>query len=455
MQRTVVIDVVGLSDRVIGVHTPFLQNWSQKIPKNYIKPLVPAVTCSMQATYLTGHQPRTHGIVGKGWYFKDECEIKFWRQSNKLVTAPKIWEAARKLDPTFTCANLFWWYNMYSSVDYSVTPRPNYLADCRKIPDVYSHPPQLRDHLQEHLGQFPLFEFWGPKTTIRSSKWIANAAMSTEGQHQPTLSFVYLPHLDYCLQKYGHDPDKIGPDLKEIDQLIEELVTFYEGRGVQVVILSEYGITEVSNPISLNRVLRKNGWLQVREERGLELLDAGASQAFAVADHQVAHVYVRNSQDISTVRSVLEEVDGVAEVWGSEEQSTHQLDHHRSGDLIVIARPDSWFTYYYWLDDNKAPDFARTVDIHQKPGYDPVEMFADPQIKWLLARVGWKLLKKKLGFRVLMDIIPLDPTLIKGSHGILPKDQIDWPLLFANNLTSGATLSATEVYGVIWSQLTN
>jgi len=138
MQRTVVIDVVGLSDRVIGAHTPFLQKWSQQVPKNHIKPLVPAVTCSMQTTFLTGQQPRTHGIVGNGWYFKDECEIKFWRQSNKLVEAPKIWEAARELDPDFTCANLFWWYNMYSSTDYSVTPRPNYLADGRKIPDVFA-----------------------------------------------------------------------------------------------------------------------------------------------------------------------------------------------------------------------------------------------------------------------------------------------------------------------------
>ncbi len=455
MQRTVVIDAVGLSDRVIGAHTPFLQKWSQQVPKNHIKPLVPAVTCSMQTTFLTGQQPRTHGIVGNGWYFKDECEIKFWRQSNKLVEAPKIWEAARELDPEFTCANLFWWYNMYSSTDYSVTPRPNYLADGRKIPDVYSNPPKLRDQLQQRFGQFPLFDFWGPKTTIRASQWIANAAINIEEEHQPTLSLVYLPHLDYCLQKFGHDPDKIGSDLKEIDQLIEKLVVFYEGRGVRVVLLSEYGITEVSHPISLNRVLRENGWLQVREERGLELLDAGASKAFAVADHQVAHVYVKNSQDISSVRSTLERIEGVADVWGAKEKSINQMDHHRSGDLLVLARPDSWFTYYYWLDDAKAPDFARTVDIHRKPGYDPVEMFADPQIKWLMAKVGWKLLKKKLGFRVLMDIIPLDPSLIKGSHGIVPKDSVDWPVLFSSGLSPGATLNATGVYQVIWNQLTN
>jgi predicted AlkP superfamily pyrophosphatase or phosphodiesterase len=454
MQRTVVINVVGLSDRVIGENTPFIQQWAAQKSKQYIEPLVPAVTCSMQSTYLTGKHPAEHGIVGNGWYSREECEVKFWKQSNKLVQAPKIWEAARKQDPGFTCANLFWWYNMYSMVDYSVTPRPNYLADGRKIPDVYSHPPQMREHLQEKLGQFPLFEFWGPRTSIRSSKWIADAARFTEEQVQPTLTLIYLPHLDYCLQKFGHDNRRIKDDLNEIDDLVRQLVTFYEDREVSVILLSEYGITDVSEPIALNRILRKNNWLQVREERGLELLDAGASRAFAVADHQVAHVYIRDQEDVEEVRKLLESAEGVAAVWGKPEKQQHGLDHPRSGDLVVLARADSWFTYYYWLDDRKAPDFARTVEIHRKPGYDPVEMFADPNISWLTARVGWKLLKKKLGFRVLMDIIPLDPGLIRGSHGVVPVDKKDWPLVISDRPANHRELKATEIYNLIWGQLT-
>ena len=455
MKRTVVIDVVGLSDRVVGSKTPFLNKWLTSKPKNHIEPLVPAVTCSMQSTYLTGQPIDGHGIVGNGWYFHEECEVKFWRQSNKLVQAPKIWEAARSADPNFTCANLFWWYNMYSDVDYSVTPRPNYLADGRKIPDVYSHPPKLRDELQHSLGQFPLFEFWGPRTTIRSSEWIANAAKHTEDQYKPTLTLVYLPHLDYCLQKYGHNQEQIGNDLMEIDALLARLIQFYEDRGVEVILLSEYGITEVSRPVSLNRELREKGWLNVREERGLELLDAGASKAFAVADHQVAHVYVKHTHDLQEVREALERMNGVAAVWGKKEKQLNRIDHPRSGDLMVIANPDSWFTYYYWLDDERAPDFARTVDIHRKPGYDPVEMFTDPAKNWITARVGLKLLKKKLGFRVLMDVIPLDPSLIKGSHGIVPSDKTDWPVIASNNLTGGESLKATDVYQVIWDQLFN
>ena len=453
MNRTVVIDIVGLSERVIGENTPFLKKWLTKKNSNYIKPMVPAVTCSMQTTYLTGETSSVHGIVGNGWYFKEECEVKFWRQSNKLVTAPKIWEQARKANPDFTCANLFWWYNMYSTADYSVTPRPNYLADGRKIPDVYSHPAELRDELQQQLGQFPLFEFWGPKTSIRSSKWIAEAAKYTEERYQPTLTLIYLPHLDYCLQKFGQDQDVIAQDLSEIDALLKNLVVFYEQLGVKVILLSEYGITDVNHAVSLNRELRKKDWLQVREERGLELLDAGASKAFAVADHQVAHVYVKQKSDVPAVKSLLESVDGVDEVWGSDDKKLRGLDHSRSGDLIVIARPDCWFTYYYWLDDSKAPDFARTVDIHRKPGYDPIEMFVDPEKNWVMARVGWKLLKKKLGFRVLMDIIPLDGSLIKGSHGIIPKEKTDWPLVIADGLSPDATLSATDVYQLIWDRI--
>ncbi|MGS0526948.1 alkaline phosphatase family protein [Zobellia nedashkovskayae] len=256
---------------------------------------MPAVTCSAQSTYLTGKTPDAHGIVGNGWYFKDECEVKFWRQSNKLVQSEKLWDELKKEDEHFTCANHFWWYNMYSRVDFSLTPRPNYLADGRKIPDVYSYPPELRDTLQNELGTFPLFQFWGPKTSIKSSKWIADAAIRTDEMHNPTLSLVYLPHLDYNLQRHGLNFDKIKKDLKEIDGVVEQLVNHFQKRNARIVLLSEYGITDVNNPIHLNRILRSKGYIAIREERGLELLDAGQSKAFAVADYQIAHVYLNGT----------------------------------------------------------------------------------------------------------------------------------------------------------------
>jgi predicted AlkP superfamily pyrophosphatase or phosphodiesterase len=210
MKKTVVIDVVGLSRNLIGSHTPFLQQYLKNKKMGSIKPMLPALTTAVQSTYLTGKLPDSHGIVGNGWYDHTDAEIKFWKQSNKLVQAEKIWERAKKENPAFTCANMFWWYNMYSSADYSVTPRPNYLADGRKIPDCYSEPAELRDLLQEKLGQFPLFQFWGPGANIKSSEWIARASMLTDDVYDPTLTLIYLPHLDYCLQKSGPDFTRIG-----------------------------------------------------------------------------------------------------------------------------------------------------------------------------------------------------------------------------------------------------
>ncbi|PIB27120.1 phosphodiesterase [Maribacter sp. 4U21] len=451
MKKTVVINVVGLTKRLIGEHTPFIKSFLEKGTFNYIKPVLPAVTCSVQSTYLTGKWPSEHGVVGNGWYFKEECEVKFWRQSNKLVQQPKVWDVLKAKNPDFTCANHFWWYNMYSTADYSITPRPNYLADGRKIPDIYSQPADLRDKVQATLGIFPLFEFWGPRTTINSSQWIADAAMETDKLHDPTLTFIYLPHLDYNLQRYGLDFDSIAKDLQEIDGVVAQLVSYYENQGANIALLSEYGITNVNNPVHLNRVLRKNGYLSIRTERGLELLDAGASNAFAVADHQMAHVYVKDKSSIMVVKNLLQKIDGVAQVLSGTEIQKEHLQHERCGDLVVVADKDSWFTYYFWMDDAKAPDYARMVDIHKKPGYDPVEMLTNPKDKFVTVKVLWKLFKKKLGFRTVMNIIPVDATLIKGSHGRIPEDKEDYPMLITNYSLphEEATIKAVDVSKII------
>lgn len=455
MNKTVVLNIVGLTSRLLGKHTPNLSRWVANGNIATINPVLPAVTCTTQATYLTGKMPNEHGIVGNGWYFRDECEVKFWRQSNKLVQSPKIWDMAKALNPEFTCANMFWWYNMYSDVDYAVTPRPMYPADGRKIPDIYTQPNNWRFELQEELGQFPLFNFWGPNTSIKSSRWIAESAKWVEEKASPTLTLVYLPHLDYCLQKFGHDTTKIAKDLHEIDEVCGDLIDYYEKRGTQVIILSEYGITDVSQPIHINRILREKGLLVVREELGREILDAGASQAFAVADHQVAHIYVNDPQCMSEVRSLLEAMDGIALVLDDTTQANYQLNHSRSGELVAVAEPHAWFTYYYWLDDNRAPDFARTVDIHRKPGYDPVELLINSKIPFPKLKVGLNLLKKKLGFRYLMDVISLDAMVVKGSHGCINVQDADKPLFITQQMhLSGLNcIQPTDVCGLILRHL--
>jgi predicted AlkP superfamily pyrophosphatase or phosphodiesterase len=452
MRKTVVINVVGLSAGLIGKDTPFISKWLSDKQVTRVKPIIPAVTCSSQSVYLTGTYPVDTGIVGNGWYFKDECEIKFWKQSNKLVQAEKVWEVAKKRNPAFTCSNMFWWFNMYSSADYSVTPRPMYLADGRKLPDVYSWPYDLRELLQKKLGQFPLFEFWGPRSSIRSSEWIAKASKIVDDLKNPTLTLVYLPHLDYPLQKYGQEESKIAPELRQIDKVVEDLIKFYEKKRANVILLSEYGITSVSNPIHINRIFRTNGLINVREELDLELLDPGACEAFAVADHQVAHIYVNNKSKLQQVRTILEGIEGIEMVLDQEGKEQLGLNHERAGDFVVVADAKSWFTYYYWLDDSKAPDFARTVEIHRKPGYDPVELFTDPNIKSLPLTVGSKLLKKKLGFRTLLDIIPLDANLVKGSHGRIPENENFWPIVATEGL-SLPTLEPDQIYDLILEKL--
>jgi predicted AlkP superfamily pyrophosphatase or phosphodiesterase len=453
MNKTVVIDIVALSANLIGEHTPFLAGYLKNKHLTPIKPVLPAVTTTSQSTYITGKWPVDNGIVGNGWYDREDSEVKFWKQSNKLVRGEKIWDAAKKLDPNFTCAKMFWWYNMYSTADFSVTPRPQYHADGVKAPDCYTYPPELRDELQKDLGQFPLFNFWGPNANIKSTKWIADSSMWVEKKHNPTLTLIYLPHLDYCLQKFGPDFSKINKELNEIDAIVEELVKFYESRNAKVILLSEYGINPVSNPIHINRILRNEGLISVRNERWYELLDPGVSKAFAASDHQIAHVYLNDPTAKEQVINALNKTPGIDLILDKEAQKAYHIDHERSGDLVVVTKPDSWFTYYYWLDDEKAPDYAHLVDIHRKPGYDPVEMFMDPKNPFIKLRAGYKLARKLLGFRYLMDVIPLDATLVKGSHGSpnVPKEY--YPICVTDSALDKTEIEAVDVYDVIWKHL--
>ena len=461
VHKTVIINAVGLTPALVSPeNTPRLHTFASAGRVAHVGAVVPAVTTTVQSTYLTGRWPGGdggHGIVANGWYFRDECEVKLWRQSNHLVQAPKIWDAAKRLDASFTCANLFWWYAMYSGADYTVTPRPMYPADGRKLPDVWTHPAGLRESLQRGLGQFPLFNFWGPATSIKAKQWIADAAVAVDERHAPTLTLVYLPHMDYVLQKIGPDPrnSDVAKDLQELDAVCGRLINHFGGRGARVIVLSEYGIAPVSRPVHLNRVLRQNGLITIRDELGHELLDAGASAAFAVADHQVAHVYVNDAARLDEVRRLVESTPGVQRVLDEAGKREFHLDHPRSGEFVAIAEPGAWFTYYYWLDESRAPDFAHTVDIHRKPGYDPAELFIDPALPAAKARIALTLLKKKLGFRTLLKVIPTDATLVKGSHGRPADRPEDGPLLISSrpDLVGAEAVAATDVFQVMLRHL--
>lgn len=433
----VVIDVVGLTSDMLGPFAPNLLRLSQQ---GFVRPLgtvLPAVTCTAQSTILTGLLPRDHGIVANGWYFRDLAEVWLWRQSNRLVGGERLYQTGTKRDPRYTTAKMFWWYNMYADVDWSMTPRPSYPADGRKILDSYSQPEELRDSLQSQLGVFPLFKFWGPGADISSSRWITDATLEVMRRHSPSLTLVYLPHLDYNLQRLGPHDSRIAADIRLIDAEAGRLIDAARARDADVVVLSEYAITAVDRPVHINRVLREHGWLSVRRESlGWESLDCGASRAFAVADHQVAHVYIQRQEDVAAVADLLRNTVGIERVLTRADQAEFGIDHERSGELVVVAAPTAWFTYYFWLDNQLAPDYARTVDIHRKPGYDPVELFIDSGIRFPKLRIASRLARKFLGFRYYMDVIGLDASIVKGSHGRLPdagRDASDGPVFISSS----------------------
>ncbi|RXZ49120.1 alkaline phosphatase family protein [Agromyces fucosus] len=432
MTSVLLLDVVGLTPRALS-HMPRLRAMAASGAQTSLGTVLPAVTCSVQSTMLTGLAPAQHGIVGNGWYFRDQGEVHLWRQHNRLVQGEKVWETARRAKPGFTAANVGWWYAMGATTDITVTPRPIYHADGRKSPDAYVRPPALHDELVGALGEFPLFQYWGPTATIASTRWIVEATRKIMREQRSDLVMAYLPHLDYDLQRFGPDGPEADAAAAELDSALAPLLDDAAASGVTVIAVAEYGIAEARHPVDVNRALRREGLLEVYVQDGREQLDPWTSRAFAVADHQVAHVYVADDADLRRVREVLEALPGVDEVLDREAQARYGLDHERSGELVVVAEPGAWFTYYYWLDDDRAPEFARGVDIHRKPGYDPAELFFDPADRLAKAKAGLGLVRKKLGLRYAMNVVPLDPSWVRGTHGRLPDSAADTPLLLCSD----------------------
>ncbi|PFG39144.1 putative AlkP superfamily pyrophosphatase or phosphodiesterase [Georgenia soli] len=445
--KILVLDVVGLTPRALQ-HMNSLRTVAAAGFQAELGTVLPAVTCSAQSTFLTGLMPRDHGIVGNGWYFRELGEVFLWRQHNKLVGGEKVWETIRRERPDYKVANVGWWYAMGSTTDTTITPRPVYHADGRKDPDCWTWPPELHDELVAELGPFPLFTYWGPTADISSSRWIVAAARRLMPQHDMTL--VYVPHLDYDHQRFGPDSPEAVRAAQELDDTLAPLLADARDSGTTVVVLSEYGITPVSRPVDINRALRRAGLLHVHTNATGELLDPWTSRAFAVADHQVAHVYVDDPADRDHVAALLRDLPGVAEVLDDDGKTRYGLDHARAGDLVAVAEADAWFTYYYWLDDDRAPDFARLVEIHKKPGYDPAELFMDPEDRWVKLRAATALARKKAGMRYAMQVVPLDPSPVRGSHGRLPDNPEDAPVLLCSDPAARReSMGATEVRDLI------
>ncbi|MSQ94567.1 MAG: alkaline phosphatase family protein [Gemmataceae bacterium] len=431
MQPLVILNTVGLTSRLLPL-APRLHALSQAQWSRPLQEVLPAVTCSAQASMLTGKLPQEHGIVGNGWLFRDSMEVRFWQQSNRLIQAEPVYAALQKQG--LRCAKLFWWFNQGAAVDLAVTPKPHYGADGSKAFDVQTYPEAWAARLTQKLGPFPFPSFWGPMAGLPCTEWIGRCAaevLLAEGG-PPQLTLTYLPHLDY-------EPQRLGPNQCDWKKLVGELdaacapvLDAAKKTGAVVWIVNEYTHVQVEQPIYLNRILRQAGLLVARDGPFGEQLETYASAAFAVCDHQVAHVHVHDPTQTAKVREVIVQQPGVDRVYAGDERAEIGLNHSRAGDLVVLAKPNAWVAYPFWLDDRRAPDYARTVDIHRKPGYDPCELFFDPQLLWGKGRAFGKIGLKKLGLRTLVDVIPLDASLVKGSHGLCVSDPQDKPVLIGS-----------------------
>ena len=453
----VLINAVGLTGRLLSM-APRLQALASQGWRKPLGEVIPAVTCSSQASLLTGLPPEGHGIVGNGWFFRDTGEVRFWQQSNALIQAEPLYVTARRQSlergRAFKVAKLFWWFNQGAAVDLSVTPKPYYASDGNKAFGIAGTPDGLTDRLEAELGEFPFHTFWGPFAGLACTPWIARSAASILRDERPDLTLVYLPHLDYDPQRFGPTGSDLPRLVRELDDACAPLLDQARASGARVWVVSEYGHCDVHRAILPNRVLRKAGLLGVRPGPFGEIFDPFTSRAFAVCDHQMAHIYIRDPADLGRVQELLASEPEVACQYAGQARREIGLDHPRSGEIVALSEPDAWFAYPFWLEDDQAPDYARTVDIHRKPGYDPCELFLDPKIALPKLRLARRLLAKKLGFRTLFDVIPLDPTLVRGSHGLRASKVEDRPILIGDGAEPAASsLEMTDVHHLLLEAL--
>lgn len=393
------LDIVGLEvSHISSGLIPTISEMAHNGEYGYLSPVFPAVTSTVQASVLSGEYPNKHGIISNGLYDRENYQVLFWEQSSKLVQTERIWDVLKRKKSVKT-AVLFWQNSMFANSDFIITPRPIHLENGSIDMWCYSKPPNYYEEVSQNIGEFDLYSYWGPFSSLKSSEWISKSIEYTLEKNTPNVLLAYLPHLDYSSQKYGPNSNQTKDDLKKIDEIVNSIVKKTEKLGMdgetEFIIFSEYAFNNVEEGIPINRILREKGLISTRTVKDKEYVDYEYSKAFAMVDHQIAHIYINNPEEKNIVKDVLKEVQGIEMICDDEEKRKLKVDNSRSGDLVAISKRNKWFSYYWWFEEDKAPSFARTVDIHRKPGYDPLELFIDPQ-------------KKGISF---------DTRLIKGSHG--------------------------------------
>ncbi len=395
-----VLDIVGLDiSHLSSGLVPTLSEIANGGEYGYLKPSFPSVTSTVQASVLSGKHPNQHGIISNGLYDKENYKVSFWEQSSNLVQTDRIWDILKKKNSSITTSIIFYQNTMYANSDYVITPKPIHLEDGSMDMWCYSKPPGYYESVTKTINEFDLFSYWGPFASFKSTEWISKCVEHTIENYKPNLLFAYFPQLDYSSQKFGKNSIQVKEDLKKIDQVVATIIKKVKDLGIydktEFIIFSEYGFNDVNAGIPINRILKQKDLLATRTIKNKEYIDYEYSKAFAVVDHQVANIYLQNTNDKNLLTSILQDVDGVDKIYDEKDKQLLKVDHPRTGDLVITSKKDKWFSYYWWIDDDKAPTFTKTVDIHRKPGYDPLDLFIDPNTK----------------------SISLNTSLIKGSHG--------------------------------------
>ena len=390
--RVVVLDVVGLQPRhVTDELAPELSSLFGDTTA--LRPAFPALTVPAQTTLATGRSPGEHGDVASGEYDREADEVAFWERDRD--GRDRLWETARGAGTT--TGALFFQHLIGTDADVAVTPSPIEDEDNNMLEmDCWSNPDGFYDDLREEFGHFPLHNYWGPAAGEASSEWILDAATEAVDRFDPDLLWVYLPHLDYAGLRHGPG-EELRSAVGEVDRLVGGFLDALraDDRWDETVVnlVSEYGFHGVETPVFPNRALREEGLLSVTDDgEGGEEVDLAGSDAFAMVDHQVAHVYL--DDEVDEARELLRGLDGVDEVLGEEGKAERGVDHPNAGDLVLVAEPTAWFQYYWWFDRGDAPYYATDMDIHAKPGFDPCELFFGDE-----------------------GLASLDPTKVGGSHG--------------------------------------
>ena len=422
----IVIDVVGLTTKHFSqVSLPNISRIFENSVKVPIMPSFPAVTCSVQASMNTGFFPCDHGIISNGFFNRKTRIVSFWEQYDSLVERPRVWSLLKKSNPKFKTAVLFWQNSLYTDADIVITPKPIHLEK-EMLSWCYSKPVDFYEEIVKEYGEFDLSSYWGPFASIKSSKWIINSAKHTIQKHKPDLIMVYIPHLDYAGLKYGPQSNEFKASLIEVDELIGDLHNFLFSKNFlndyEIMLVSEYSFEEVRRSISPNVILRDEGLLSTRKINEKHYIDFEFSKAFAMVDHQIAHVYIKNGFEEQT-KNIFKKNNSVAEVLDKKQQTEYKINHPKSGDLVLCAKDDLWFNYYWWKDKTEAPDFTFKVDIHRKPGFDPLELFIDSSKK----------------------TISHDTSLVKGSHGLVKKKKLENLPLFCFTHSSKKTQDVLNV----------